>query len=143
MSVLIKGMEKPEHCGYCRFRYDGICHALQKTQYSMNECPLAGIDYVPDICVGDTISRQAAIDIINTYAVPIHGYIGTPNDSEVYAYARGLLLSIERNMRALPSIDAVQVIRCKDCKYYKENTLVCGRYGLEDDDYCSWAERRE
>lgn len=43
----------------------------------------------------------------------------------------------------LPSIDAVQVIRCKECKYYKENTLVCGRYGLEDDDYCSWAERRE
>lgn len=42
-----------------------------------------------------------------------------------------------------PAIDAVQVVRCKDCKYYKENTLVCSRYGLEDDDYCSWAERRE
>ncbi len=40
MSVLIKGMEMPEHCGYCRFRYDGICHALQKTQYRMEECPL-------------------------------------------------------------------------------------------------------
>ena len=36
-----------------------------------------------------------------------------------------------------------EIIRCKDCKYYKENTLVCGRYGLEDDDYCSWAERKE
>lgn len=44
MSVLVKGMEKPEHCGYCRFRYDGICHALQKTQYNMNECPLVVID---------------------------------------------------------------------------------------------------
>lgn len=43
----------------------------------------------------------------------------------------------------LPPIDAVQVVRCKDCKYYKENTLVCGRYGLEDDDYCSWAERKD
>lgn len=64
MSVLVKGMEKPEHCGYCRFRYDGICHALQKTQYSMDECPLVGIDDVPDICVGDTISRQAAIKAI-------------------------------------------------------------------------------
>lgn len=42
-----------------------------------------------------------------------------------------------------PTIDAVQVVRCKDCKYYKENTLACSRYGLEDDDYCSWAERRE
>lgn len=64
MSVLVKGMEKPEHCGYCRFRYDGICHALQKTQYSMDECPLAGIDDVPDICVGDTINRQAALKAV-------------------------------------------------------------------------------
>ena len=55
MSVLVKGMEKPEHCGYCRFRYDGICHALQKTQYSMNECPLVLID---DAGLNDTISRQ-------------------------------------------------------------------------------------
>ena len=52
MSVLIKGMEKPEHCGYCRFRYDGICHALQKTQYNMNECPLVVID---DAGLNDTI----------------------------------------------------------------------------------------
>lgn len=43
MSILIKGMEMPEHCGYCRFRYDGICHALQKTQYNMEECPLVPI----------------------------------------------------------------------------------------------------
>lgn len=61
MSVLIKGMEKPEHCGYCRFRYDGICHALQKTQYNMNECPLVVID---DAGLNDTISRQAAIDAV-------------------------------------------------------------------------------
>ena len=43
MSVLIKDMEMPEHCGYCRFRYDGICHALQKTQYSVTECPLVSV----------------------------------------------------------------------------------------------------
>ena len=43
MSVIVSGMEMPEHCGYCRFRYDGICHALQKTQYSMEECPLVPV----------------------------------------------------------------------------------------------------
>lgn len=48
MSVLIKGMEMPEHCGYCRFRYDGICHALQKTQYSVTECPLVSIPAQPE-----------------------------------------------------------------------------------------------
>lgn len=51
----------------------------------------------------DCISRQDAVDIINGYAEQFNGYIGTPNDSEVYAYARGLLLSIERNISALLS----------------------------------------
>lgn len=54
MSILIKGMEMPEHCGYCRFRYDGICHALQKTQYSMEECPLVPVP-TPH---GDLIDRN-------------------------------------------------------------------------------------
>ena len=53
--------------------------------------------------MSDLISRQDAVNIINGYAEQFNGYIGTPNDSEVYAYARGLLLSIERNISALPS----------------------------------------
>ena len=53
MSVLIKGMEMPKHCGYCRFRYDGICHALQKTQYAVTDCPLIAL---PDH--GDLIDRD-------------------------------------------------------------------------------------
>ena len=51
----------------------------------------------------DAISRKAAIDIVQGYAEQLQGYIGMPNDSEVYAYARGLLLSIDRNIKALPS----------------------------------------
>lgn len=59
----------------------------------------------------DLISRQDSIDIINAYAKRHNGYIGTPNDSEIYAYARGLLLGIERNIRALPSAQP------KSCEY--------------------------
>lgn len=91
----------------------------------------------------DLISRQAAIEIIDGYMNRLANHIGTPTDNERYAYARGTLLGVETGVNALPSIDAVPVVRCKDCKYYKENTLVCSRYGLEDDDYCSWAERKE
>ena len=50
MSVMIKGMEMPEHCGYCRFAYDGICHALQVTRFDKETkdgkivgCPLVEI----------------------------------------------------------------------------------------------------
>lgn len=39
--------------------------------------------------------------------------------------------------------DCIDIIRCKDCRYYSESTVVCSRYGLTDDDYCSWAERKE
>lgn len=79
----------------------------------------------------DLISRQAILDMledINNHIIDGYGY----KHDWCVEWVKGL-----------PSIDAVQVVRCKDCKYYKENTLVCGKYGLEDDDYCSWAERRE
>ena len=62
MSVLIKGMEMPEHCGYCRFRYDGICHALKKTQYNKEDCPL-----VPVPTHGDLIDRDALLSTENQH----------------------------------------------------------------------------
>ena len=67
----------------------------------------------------DCISRQNAVDIINGYEEQFNGYIGTPNDSEVYAYARGLLLSIERNISALPSAQS-EIVRCEECEHKME-----------------------
>lgn len=63
MSVIIHGMKMPEHCGYCRFRYDGICHALQKTQYNKEDCPL-----IPVPPHGRCIDADAL-----TLRVDIHG----------------------------------------------------------------------
>lgn len=47
-----------------------------------------------------------------------------------------------------PTVDAVEVIRCKDCRYYDaENHNCLDELGYarvwEEDDYCSFAERRE
>ena len=52
-----------------------------------------------------------------------------------------------------PTVDSVPVIRCKDCKYVDTDAtcfFVCNREGMGlrpfhvyDDDYCSYAERRE
>ena len=45
-------------------------------------------------------------------------------------------------------VDAVPVIRCKDCKHYN-NLLytLCPQSGMnvidDEEDYCSWAERKE
>lgn len=59
-------------------------------------------------------------------------------------------------IKALPSAEAVQVVRCKECKYWSgsANTLhnnhLCKRaldqnvdYWTRSDDYCSYGERRE
>lgn len=52
-------------------------------------------------------------------------------------------------IEAEPTVDAVPVIRCNDCKYaYKAfNSYTCQRvfhpFTIEDDGFCSWAERKE
>ena len=49
-----------------------------------------------------------------------------------------------------PTVDAVEVVRCKDCKYRKRplfagNGIYCveNRRHFELDDFCSYGERRE
>ena len=49
-----------------------------------------------------------------------------------------------------PTVDAVPVIRCKDCKHWQKsvinyNEYVCywGGYVKQEDDYCSWGKRKE
>ena len=46
-----------------------------------------------------------------------------------------------------PTIDAVPVVRCRECKHYQTDVLFnhnycCGRR-RKPDDYCSYGERRE
>lgn len=45
-----------------------------------------------------------------------------------------------------PTIDAVPVVRCKDCKYYTEGERWCRRLGIfgafDQNGYCSHAERK-
>lgn len=50
-----------------------------------------------------------------------------------------------------PTVDAVEVVRCKDCKYRKEpENRFCNPYctkhlsmQAKDDDFCSYGERRD
>ena len=55
---------------------------------------------------------------------------------------------------ASPTVDAVPVIRCKDCKFSmsgidknSERYILCQlherSYGVTDDGFCMWAERKE
>ena len=85
---------------------------------------------------------------------------GNPNESD-NPVAYGGLLSMKYCRSAVvtaPTADVVEVVRCKDCKYYipKENLAdeyanPIGADGLcdntdkytDEDDYCSYGERKE
>ena len=49
-----------------------------------------------------------------------------------------------------PTVDAVEVVRCKDCKHYRHDDVFHRWYcsigmtkrATSKDDYCSWGERR-
>ena len=52
-------------------------------------------------------------------------------------------------VRKLPAADVVEVVRCKDCKYYVKPSRFgyCDRHSagvrVTQRDYCSWGERKE
>lgn len=51
----------------------------------------------------------------------------------------------------MPTIDAVEVVRCKDCEYYEREECMCPYIWMSDcahlypnpDDYCSYGKRKE
>ena len=77
--------------------------------------------------------------------------IAHPNAYHLTNYATLIL-------QEAPTVDAVEVVRCKDCKHYKEFRTkrnkqimrLCCRMGKNDmeysvkpDDFCSYGERKE
>lgn len=56
----------------------------------------------------------------------------------------GAIIRIDR----APTIDAVEVVRCKDCIHYESDggaMMICNITDMveDDDDYCSYGERSE
>lgn len=102
--------------GYCDF---GKC-----------ECDLCSRLTKNGFCVNDIIDKCI--------------YYGTVEDYKNAAEAFRTDVYIE-NEPPKPNSDLVVVTRCKDCKL--DGTEECGmRHGLmghKDDDYCSYAERRD
>lgn len=49
-------------------------------------------------------------------------------------------------IKEMPTVDAVPVVRCKDCRWYSAWRTQCevdDAFGYKSDDYCSYGERRE
>ena len=92
------------------------------------------------------IDADAPITRLNSVLETIN--VVFPNNFDVGCLA-GVKLAIEM-VKDAPSVDAVQVVRCKDCKYatYSERwkTLKCAEREYDftpDDGYCFMGERGE
>jgi len=96
---------------------------------------------------GDLISRADAIELLTKIVFDEPPYLDSETLCRLYA---------EEQINALPSAEAVQVVRCKDCKWWggnkntEHNNHICNRalnqnvdYWTRADDFCSYGERAE
>ena len=93
----------------------------------------------------DLIDRQAAISEIVEYADRLQMVNWKENPGVPYkAYTLNWCVN---TIRDLPSADAVEVVRCKDCKYRDADDFCTGRgypnVLVPDDGFCDKGERRE
>ena len=81
------------------------------------------------------MSRLIDADELNDYVMDTYG--GGITDNTVIFY--GDVLTI---INEAPTIDAVEVVRCKDCKYWDGEFCEMNETYCEDTDFCSYGERR-
>lgn len=93
----------------------------------------------------DYISREAAVEAVRYYKVS--GGINFLYDE---AYNDGIDTAISCIGNEIPAADVVEVVRCKDCRYYYKDSdgyEMCinseGYDHISADGFCAWAERRD
>lgn len=109
--------------------------------------------------MSELISREDAVNEIHKYFGAEIGktptvidedgdelYVDMTTVNSLLAYNKEL----SKRIKALPSAEAVEVVRCKDCKYWHSNTGFCDIWSYPNVarrtlncDYCSRGERRE
>lgn len=94
------------------------------------------------------ISRKAAIAYIHEHSGECQkAFEELGGESGIYADAYN---DLAENFYSIPAADVAPVVRCKDCKYYDRGECYHPRHERhlqsicqEDDDFCSYGERKE
>lgn len=81
--------------------------------------------------MADLIDRHKAIEqaVNESQSEGAYGYLDTK--------------SIVDMLEGLPTIDAVEVVRCKDCVYRRGDACDYADFWLQDDYFCSEGVRKE
>ncbi len=91
-----------------------------------------------------------------TACIQWHDEVISSGDAVMIAWvggARSVFSETKLTLEKMPTIDAVEVVRCKDCKYYLNSNETCGLIDTRlhsyltdkvwtEDSFCSWGERR-
>lgn len=107
--------------------------------------------------MADFIYRQAAIYAVHKSIFDFFDICDDDEESPITYKDERLLeiiKAIDTQIEAVPSIDAVEVVRCKDCKWYEtfytlngNEFRCCCRETKESlrnsDDFCSYGERKD
>ena len=76
----------------------------------------------------------------------------TANDYAMFRCQLGGLVDVVEFLNDMPTVDAVPVVRCKDCKHWHKDTVFCDympygeaseRVNWYADDFCSYGERKD
>lgn len=88
------------------------------------------------------------IDAISTSAMTAT----CPKGMDLDSYIAGMGVVLDRIAEA-PTVDAVEVVRCKDCKYFyynsdsigacSRNSTQWGRFAVDGDWFCADGKRKE
>ena len=95
----------------------------------------------------DLINRQAAIDTIDEvtwYHQNKNGEMVAGAGTEHEAWYKAD--DIYKALKAVPSVDAVEVVRCEQCKHYNSIDFHCYYHGsmcFKPNDYCPYGEVRD
>ena len=85
---------------------------------------------------GDLISRSALLDAFGE--APLNW-----NDTEAEIQEYHDWLQYVGIVEKAPVVDAVEVVRCKDCTEWDEKEGECSHwYGFRENDFCSYGKRR-
>ena len=70
--------------------------------------------------------------------------LGTEKPYHAGDQMRGGIRKALRCIEQAPTVDAVPVVRCRDCTEFDETEHECSHwYGFRENDFCSYGERKE
>ena len=90
--------------------------------------------------MGDLIRRE---ELLTSQFVHTECYLQANKDRHYDVYKKGWNDALQAAYDNAPTIDAVEVVRCRDCKWHMDK--FCNNFnviGFDNDDFCSMGERK-